>query len=133
MRFSPRYQSRRSALEPTIPRRQKFEPQCIELNESCCVLLIIGACVFLECHMGLGVKRMIGPAADAIDRTFVKLQPHGAGHMLLDFVDGGLQHLALGREPEAVIDQLRVTRHNRILQVARTGIERDLFDPAMRL
>jgi hypothetical protein len=38
-----------------------------------------------------------------------------------------LQHLALRREPEAVIDQLRVARHQLVFQVHRAAVERDRF------
>ena len=47
-------------------------------------------------------------------------------------IDGRLQHLALRAEPEAVIKQFGIFRHQLILQMRRAAIERDLFDAAMR-
>src|SRR3546814_4567015 len=47
-------------------------------------------------------------------------------------VDRRLQHLAFGREPEAVVDELGIFRHQLVLEVRRAAIERDAFDTAMR-
>ena len=52
--------------------------------------------------------------------------------MLLALVDQRLQHLALGREPEAVVDQLGVARHQLVLEVRGAAVERDRFDGAVR-
>ena len=52
--------------------------------------------------------------------------------MFLALVDHRLQHLALGREPEAVIDQLGIARHEAVLQMGRLAVERERFDGAMR-
>src|SRR3546814_16326563 len=46
-------------------------------------------------------------------------------------VDGGLEHLALRREPEAVIDEFGIARRQLVLQMRRAPVERQLFDPAM--
>eukprot|EP01035_Chromulina_nebulosa_P008492 gene8492-11513_t len=43
------------------------------------------------------------------------------------------QHLPLGREPEAVVDQLGIARHQLILEMAGAAIEGNAFDAAMRL
>ncbi len=51
--------------------------------------------------------------------------------MLLALVDQGLQHFTLGREPEAVVDQFRIARHDAVFQMASAAIEGDLFNPAM--
>jgi hypothetical protein len=64
--------------------------------------------------------------------TLVELQPYCARDVFLAAVDQGLQHLALGRIPEAVVDQLRVARHQLVLQVRRAAVERDALDAAMR-
>src|SRR4029453_4891527 len=55
-----------------------------------------------------------------------------SGHELLRRIDGGLQHLALGREPEAVVDELGVFRHELVLEMSRAAVEGDGFDPAVR-
>ena len=83
--------------------------------------------------MLFAVQRMVRPAGHRPRTSLVQLDPDCAGHMLLALVDQGLQHFPLGAEPEPVIDQLGIARHDRILQVARPRIQRDLFDPAMRL
>ena len=83
--------------------------------------------------MLLAVERVIRPAANGACKALVELEAHGAGHVLLALVDQGLEHLALGGEPEAVIDQLGIARHQIILQMRRAAIERDLLDAAMRL
>src|SRR5438132_4629588 len=46
-------------------------------------------------------------------------------------IDRGLQHFAFRREPEAVVDQLGIARHQLVLEVRRPAIERDLLDAAM--
>src|SRR3546814_12146813 len=47
-------------------------------------------------------------------------------------VDGRLQHLAFGREPEAVVDELGIFRHLLVLEVRGAAVERDAFDTTMR-
>src|SRR5262249_8674628 len=64
--------------------------------------------------------------------ALVELELDRSGHELLRRVDGGLQHLALGREPEAVVDQLAVFMHELVLAVGCAAIERDGFDPTVR-
>ena len=51
--------------------------------------------------------------------------------MLLAFVDQGLQHLAFGREPETVVNQFGIFRHDAVFQMASTRVQRDLFDAAV--
>src|SRR3546814_3749636 len=64
--------------------------------------------------------------------ALVKLQAYGAGNLGLAMIDRRLKHLALRREPEAVVDQFRITRHQFVLEVRRAAIQRQLLDPAMR-
>ena len=45
--------------------------------------------------------------------------------MLLGQVDGRLQHLAFGREPEPVVDQAGIARHELVLQVHGPAVEGD--------
>jgi hypothetical protein len=45
----------------------------------------------------------------------------------LALVDRSLQHLALGREPEAVVDQLGVARHQLVLEVGSATVKGDRF------
>ena len=46
-------------------------------------------------------------------------------------VDGRLQHVALGRPPVAVVDQLGVARHQLVLEMRHLTIERDRLDGAV--
>ena len=46
-------------------------------------------------------------------------------------VNRGLQHLALGREPEAIIDKLGIFRHQLILKMRCAAVEVDTFNTAM--
>src|SRR3546814_4895638 len=70
--------------------------------------------------------------SDHMHAALVKLQPYGAGNLGLAMIDRRLKHLALRREPEAVVDQFRITRHQFVLEVRRAAIQRQLLDPAMR-
>ncbi len=63
--------------------------------------------------------------------TLVKLQPHRAFDVFLALVYQRLQHLALGREPEAVIDELGIARHQLVLEMGGAAVERDALDAAM--
>ena len=51
--------------------------------------------------------------------------------MFLACVDQGLQHFALWREPEAVVDQFRIAWHDAVFQVHSAAIERDAFNGAV--
>ena len=42
-----------------------------------------------------------------------------------------MQHLALGREPKTVVDELSIFRHELVLEVGCAPIKRDRFDSAM--
>ena len=46
-------------------------------------------------------------------------------------IDRRLQHLALRREPEAVVNEFGIFRHQLILEMGGAAIERDGFDGAM--
>src|SRR3546814_18624141 len=82
--------------------------------------------------MALAVEAERRLAADDAGVALVKLEADGAGDVRLAMVDRRLQHLAFGREPEAVVDELGIFRHQLVLEVRRAAIERDAFDTAMR-
>src|SRR5215472_7330920 len=82
--------------------------------------------------MGKAVERLRRFAADDSGEALIELQPDRTLDMLLALVDEGLQHLALGREPEAVIDELGVARHQLVLEVRGAAIQGDALDAAMR-
>src|ERR1700732_219239 len=82
-----------------------------------------------------GGEAQAGPgrlSADDARRTLVELQSHDALHILLALVDQRLEHVALGGEPEAVVDQLGIARHQLVLQMPGAAVEGQALDPAMR-
>src|SRR3569833_422222 len=66
------------------------------------------------------------------DRALKEAKPGRAGDRRRDVVDRPLQHLALGREPEAVVDERRVAWHQILAQAQDLAIERDRFDRRAR-
>src|SRR3546814_3243860 len=67
--------------------------------------------------MALAVEAERRLAADDAGVALVKLEADGAGDVRLAMVDRRLQHLAFGREPEAVVDELGIFRHQLVLEV----------------
>ena len=59
----------------------------------------------------LVVERIFALAPNNSDVALVQPEHHAPADEFLRLVNRGLQHLALGREPEAVIDHLGVARH----------------------
>src|SRR5690606_18750597 len=112
---------RRSALHPRVPCRDQPQPESVQPDEAFGVLLVIGARVLLEGHVLFAVERMVRPTRDRGGAALVELHPHGAGDMVLGLVDQRLQRLAFGAEPEAIVDQFRIARHDRVFQVPGTG------------
>ena len=119
-----------SALQPQFPfpLRQGAQPQRVELDEARGVAVVVGDGALLEGDEVLVVERIGALAADDVDAALVELQPHLAGDQFLALVDERLQHLALGREPEAVVDELGVFRHQLVLEVRGAAVERDRLD-----
>src|SRR4051812_37303033 len=94
--------------------------------------MVVTAAAFLERDEILIVQRLLARPADHSRIALVELESNPAAYMLLAPVDCRLKHFALRREPEAVVDQARVTRHQLVLEVHGTAVERDALDPAMR-
>src|SRR3546814_3291138 len=86
--------------------REQFQAQSVELDEARRNLLVIGAGVVLEGDMALAVEAERRLAADDAGVALVKLEADGAGDVRRAMVDRRLQHLAFGREPEAVVDEI---------------------------
>src|SRR5262249_33157213 len=135
----------REELDPTYAKRacylqlqflpsltERAQAQRVEPDEAGGVAMVIGDGAFLERHEILVVERVLRRAADNGDAALVKAELDRAGNELLRTIDRGLQHLALGREPEAVVDQLGVFWHQLVLEVGSPAIERDRFDAAVR-
>ena len=110
------------------------QPQAerVQLDEAGRVLLVVGAGVVLEGDDLVGIERFRARPADDDDIALVELERDLALDMLLALVDQRLQHLALRREPEAVIDELGIARHQRVLQMHRLAVERERLDRPVR-
>src|SRR5271165_2462877 len=108
--------------------RAQTQAQRVQLDEALRVELVVGALVVLERHMRHRIEAVRALASDHAGVALVQLQPHPAGHAVLALVDQRLQHPPLGTEPEAVVDQLRIARHELVLQMRRLAIERDALD-----
>src|SRR5665648_1269378 len=78
------------------------------------------------------VERFRAGAADDDDIALIELEPDLAFDVFLALVHQRLQHLALRREPEAVIDELRIARHQRVFEVHRLAVEREGLHGAVR-
>ena len=115
-----------------VAHRQRPQPQRVEPDEPLGVLLVVGALVVLEGDEAGRIERLGALAPGDDDVALVELEAHVALDMLLALVDQRLQHLALGREPEAVVDQLGVARHQLVLEMAGAAVERDRFDGPVR-
>src|SRR5258705_11661604 len=122
-----------AALAPAapIPRGQRPQPERVEFDEARRILLIVGAAVVLEGDERRRIERLRALSADDDHIALVQLEPHLALDMLLRLVDQGLQHLALWTEPEAIINQLGIARHQLVLEMPRSAVERDAFHRAM--
>ena len=96
---------------------QRPQPQRLQLDEPGRVLLVVRARVVLEGGDLVVVERVGGLAPDDDDVALVELDADRPLDELLRRVDGGLEGLALGREPEAVVDELGVAGPQLVLEV----------------
>src|SRR5262245_53198916 len=126
----PRYRSipGRPLAAPAL---QQAQAQGVELDEARRVALVVGSLVLLERDVREAVEALRRFSADHGGVALVELHPDRALDMLLALVDQRLQHLALRREPEAVVDQLGIARHDLVLEMHRAAVEGDALDPAM--
>jgi hypothetical protein len=97
------------------------------------VELVIGALVILEGDVLHRVEAIGRLAAGDDGIALIELEAHHAGHALLALIGHGLQHAALGAEPEAVIDDLGIARHQAVLEMRRLTVEGDALNGAVRL
>src|SRR5687768_735211 len=104
---------------PLVPSRRYPQAERVEADEAGGVALVVAATAFLEGDQILVVERQRAGPADHGGIALVELEPDRPADMFLAPVDQGLEHLALRREPEAVIDQLGITRHQLVLEVRR--------------
>src|SRR5947208_2724196 len=107
------------------------QAQCLQADKALGVALVINL-VFLEGDVREAVEAVRRLAPDDLRQPLIELQPHPAFDLFLALVDRRLQHLALGREPEAVVDQLGIARHQLVLEMRRAAVEAEALDAAMR-
>src|SRR5437660_3020694 len=120
--------TRRLSLTPL---RGEAGAQCLQADKALGVALVINL-VFLEGDVREAVEAVRRLAPDDLRQPLIELQPHPAFDLFLALVDRRLQHLALGREPEAVVDQLGIARHQLVLEMRRAAVEAEALDAAMR-
>src|SRR5687767_12211850 len=120
-----------AGLPLAVAERPDLEPERVQVDESLGIPLTVHL-VGLEGHKVRAVERAWRLAARHRHRPLVELQAHGAGDVALHLVDQRLQRHALRREPEAVVDHLRVTGHERVAQVQHLPVERQRLDCPVR-
>src|ERR1700730_14559865 len=118
------------ALLP-VPPRGEAQAQCVEADEAVGVALVVDL-VFLEGDVGQAVEAVRRLPPDDPRQPLVEPQPDPALDLFLTLVDQRLQHLALGRKPEAVVDNLGIARHQFVLQMHRAAVKAEALDAAMR-
>ena len=96
---------------------QRPQPQRLQLNKPGRVLLVVRARIVLKRRNLVVVERVGALAPDDDDVALVELDSHRPLHELLRRVDRRLQGLALGGEPEAVVNELGVPGHELVLEV----------------
>ena len=98
--------------------RIALKAQGIERDEAGRVVLIVG---FRRVGFHGGDVRIVEAdprfAAGRVDAALVKFHAHRAGDVLLRFLDVGLERVAFGRIPEAVVNEFRVFRDEAVAQV----------------
>ena len=128
---------RRPAFKPAVPQggahawlrlRARFRSRrAFSLMEAFRVSLIVGAAIVFE-GGDLLVEETVGAPAATLDIALEQLQANIAAHVLLAVVDGDLEHLALGAPPKPVVNQLRILRHERVLEMGHLTVEGDRLD-----
>src|SRR5580700_3802016 len=112
-------------------RLREPQPERIELDEALGVALVVDL-VLLEGDVCEAIEALRRFAPDHAGEALVELEAHGALDAVLALVDHRLQHQPLRREPEPVVDELGIARHELVLEVRRAAIEGDALDAAMR-
>src|SRR3569833_3092671 len=130
---SPFIAAASAARERIPPLAERPQPQLVEPDEAFGVLLVVGALVVLEGDERRGVERGRARPAGDDNVALVQLEPHFALDQLLRLVDQRLEHLAFRREPEAVVDQFGIARHQLVLEMAGAAVERERLDGTVRL
>src|SRR5690606_21665678 len=122
-----------SELRTALVEGAGAEAQAVEADEAGGVVLVIPALHAFHRRDVLVVEGELGFATDGDDVALVELETDGAGDALLGLVNEGLQGLALGGEPEAVVNELGVFRDERVAQVLDLAVEGEGFELLVRL
>ena len=85
---------------------------------------------FCACHGERPAGLPSGPDGGRIIVGGSSTHPHHTANRFTAAVDCCLQHFAFWREPEPVIDKLGVARHQLVLLMRRTPVQRDGFHRA---
>src|SRR5579862_519251 len=113
---------------PLLPKRfRQAQPERVQFDEALGVALVVDL-ILLEGDVREAVEALRRFAPDHAGKALVELEPHGALDALLALIDERLQHQPLGREPEAVVDELGVARHELVLEMRRAAVEGDALD-----
>src|SRR5579863_10579777 len=112
---------------PLVDPRERPQPQSTEPDKALGVGLPIAAGLLKACDHWI-VERVFRAASGDRGIPFVQLQPRRAANVFLRVVDQSLQSLALGREPMAIVNELRVARDESVAQMHHLAIERQLLD-----
>ena len=108
------------------------EPQGVEADETFGVFLVVDGVLFERGKFR--IEEAVGRLASHDgDVAFVEFETYIAVDVFLGPVDGGLEHFALGGEPEAVVDHFGVAGHQLVLEVRFLAVEGDRFDGAVGL
>ena len=126
-----RRESRRAAVGGTLSLLGAREAQPLEPDEAARVALVVAARL-LERRLSHRIERHRRAAAGDLQRALVEPHARLAGHVSLRRVDRGAQEVHLGREPEAVVDQLGEARGEAVALVHHLAVERDRLDRAVR-
>src|SRR5215813_13511684 len=128
-----------SALRRTRPLQLQFfltlperaQPERVESDKTGRVAVVIGDRPLLEGDQVLVVKRVGTFAADHDGVAFIELEPHFATDELLTAINRGLKHFALWCEPEAVVYELCIFRHQLVLEMHGAAVERNRLNATM--
>ena len=109
------------------------KPERVEPDKAFGVALIVGTFVFFEGSDGFVKKCVRGGPANYLHIPLVETQPDPSVDPLLRVVNSRLEHFSFWAKPVTVVDQLRISRHEFILEVGDASIQRDRLDGPMCL
>src|SRR5579872_34090 len=129
-RTFPTQRSYEALLTLALDLCQSAQAHSRQPDEAGRVRLVVSARFFEACDLRIiqGARRFATRDGDA---ALEQLEARDAIDVALRIVDQRLQRLALGREPVAVVDHLRIARDERVAKMQHLAIEGELLDRAM--